>query len=374
MTISLFETAAEMEADGSLAGLCMAALAREGTQAFIANAASRPALLRVGDRRFPVTIDDGGLGFSYVSSPHSAYVLYAREEMDMVGMRRGRWLAGAALAVLDGLLQAARINRAVHLDNWLLSTNLHDGWDGETLADMRRVLAQRFPSHFLILRSLDAWSSPVLLEAAREDGWILLPARQVWVVDDLARDWKPRNAHGNDRRAVARSGLIMEDVGQLAEHDCERIAQLYAMLYIGKYSQLNPVFTARFIAFTQQTGLFTYRVARAPSGQIMAVAGMLAKGGIMTPPVVGYDTSRPKQEALYRIACYMFSDWAMVRGLRLHGSAGAAEFKRLRGAKGVIEYMAIHGGHLGAARQAPVRLLARVLESLVVPLMRRQGW
>ena len=86
------------------------------------------------------------------------------------------------------------------------------------------------------------------------------------------------------------------------------------------------------------------------------------------------ETSLQVVEALYRIACYMFSDWAMVRGLRLHGSAGAAEFKRLRGAKGVIEYMAIHGGHLGAARQAPVRLLARVLESLVVPLMRRQGW
>ena len=374
MTISLVETPEAMEADGTLEGRYMAALAREGTDAFIANAVSRTALLRSGGLSLPVTIDDGGLGRSYVSSPHSAYVLYGRREMDLVGLRRGRGPAGVALALLDGLLRAARINRAVHLDNWLLPTNLHDGWTGDNLPDIRRFLAHRYPSHFLILRSLDLWSSPALLEAAREDGWMLLPARQVWVVEDLAREWKPRNAHGNDRRAVARSGLTIEDVSRLSVGDCGRIAELYAMLYIGKYSALNPVFTARFIAFTQETGLFTFRVAREASGRIMAVAGMLARGGIMTPPVVGYDTSRPRREALYRIACYMFTDWAMARGLRLHGSAGAADFKRLRGAKGVIEYMAVHGGHLSAARQAPVRLLARLLEHYVVPLMKREGW
>ncbi len=68
-----------MTRDGSLAGRYAAALAREGAPALVANATSRPMLMRLGDHSLPVTVDDGGYGRSYVSSPHSAYVLYARE-------------------------------------------------------------------------------------------------------------------------------------------------------------------------------------------------------------------------------------------------------------------------------------------------------
>jgi hypothetical protein len=370
----LIEAADDMEAVGSTAGRIAAALAREGTQAFIANATSRMMLAQSDLHSLPVSVDDGGYGRSYVASPHSAYVLYAREEMDIVGLAKGRRLATTALGVLDALLRAARINRAVHIDNWLLSTNLHGDWDGAGLAEIRRLLAERFPTHFLILRSLDAWSCPRLLQAARDDGWMLLPARQVWVVDDLAREWQPRNNFANDRRALAKSGLTIEDAGPFDAADRARIAELYEMLYVQKYSGLNPVFTPDFIALTQTTGLLHYRVARDPVGRIMAVAGMLARGQVMTPPVVGYDITRPRTDALYRVASFLFSEWAMERGLKLHGSAGAADFKRRRGARGVIEYMAVHAGHLDIGRRTAVRLLARQLERFVAPMMQKEGW
>lgn len=373
MTPQLVDPAALAGAT-SLAARYVAALAREGTPALIANATSRAMLLRQGGREFPVTIDDGGHGRSYVASPHSAYVLYAREEMAIVGMRRGRRAASAALALLDRLLRAARLNHAVHLDNWLLSTNLHGDWDGAGLPAIRTALAGRFPDHFVILRSLDGWSCPTLLAAARADGWVLLPARQIWVVDDLARDWRPRNDHGNDRRALARSGLVIEEPTSIGAADAARIAELYHMLYVGRYSALNPVFTPAFIAFSAETGLLRYRLAREPGGRIMAVAGMLVRDGILTPPVVGYDTSRPQREALYRIASYLFCDWALERGLALHGSAGAADFKRKRGAHGVIEYMAVHAGHLSRSRRAALALLAQLLDRVAVPMMRSQGW
>ncbi|MDR2858741.1 MAG: hypothetical protein LBV50_13000, partial [Novosphingobium sp.] len=277
---ALVTDAAELARDESPAGRYAATFAREGTAALIANAGSQPMLLRHGGRSFPVTVDDGGFGRSYVASPHSAYVLYAREEMAIVGMRRGRRVTGAALALLDRMLRAARFNHAVHLDNWLLSTNLHGNWDGAGLPAIRATLAERFPDHFVILRSLDVWSCPALLDAARADGWVMLPARQVWVVDDLARDWLPRSNHGNDRRALARSGLIVETPERIDAGDAARIAELYHMLYIGRYSALNPVFTARYVAFTAETGLLRYRIAREPGGRIMAVAGMLARNGI----------------------------------------------------------------------------------------------
>jgi hypothetical protein len=370
----LIESAQAMADEGSPAGRYMAALTEGGVARFIANAASRPMLLVLGTRALPVTVDDGGYGRSYVASPHSAYVLYAREEVDIVGMTRGRAAARAALATLDLLLRAADVNRAVHIDNWLLSTNLHDGWDGAELPAIRRLLAERFPRHLLILRSLDTWSASSLLEAARSDGWILVPARQIWVVDDLARDWLPRNNHGNDRRALVASGPTVDMPAAFSDAEAARVAELYRLLYIARYSRLNPDFTPDFIRMTQQVGLFAYRVARDADGRIMAVTGMLTRGGLLTPPVVGYDTARLQREGLYRIASWMFCDHALAKGLRLHGSAGAADFKRRRGAHGEIEYMAVHAGHVSAGRRAVIRALAGLLETWLVPMMRREGW
>ena len=372
MSLALIDTPAQMR--GSAPAAYAAALAEAGTARWIANAGSRLLLARCAGHDLPITLDEGGYGLSYVANPHSAYALYARREIELVGLQRGRMAAVAGVGLLDRLLRAADVARICHIDNWLLSTNLHGGWRGEGLGELRRALAARFPGHFLALRSLDAWSSPELLEAARADGWILLPARQIWVVDDLASDWRPRNNAANDRRALARSGLSIERARALSPADAARIAELYSLLYVAKYSPLNPVFTADFVALTQRLGLIDYRLARAADGQIMAVAGMLVRDGVMTPTVVGYDTARPASEALYRIACYLFCEAAEQAGWRLHGSAGAADFKRARGAHGVIEYMAVQADHLSAARRAVVRGLAAALQRWAVPMMQKEGW
>jgi len=345
-----------------------------GAPAMVTNVATRLSTMEVAGRTMPVTVDDGAIGGSYVCSPHSAYVLYARAELDLVG---AGWVSGparAALAGLDRLLRAARINRIVHLDNMLLSTNLHGGWRGEGVQAARRALAEAHPDHLLGIRSVDGWSAPGLGEALAADGWILVPSRQIWVVDDLARDWLPRNSHGNDRRLVARSPLVLSDLDRVEAGDSERIAELYAMLYVGKYSPLNPILTPLFVRASARSGMIAYRVARGGDGRIMAVAGMWERGGVMTPPVVGYDTSRPQGEGLYRIACWMFMERALEAGWRLHGSAGAGHFKRLRGARGVIECNAYHAAHLSSGRRRAVEGLALLLRRLAVPMMVRKGW
>lgn len=372
MRVELREAAALAD-EPSLAGRYVAALGAD-VRRHVANVASEVRLLTLGDQALPVTIDDGGYGRSYVASPHSAYVLYARREIDLVGLKAGRGIVRAGIGGLDRVLRAADVNRVVQLDNWLLSTNLHGAWDGAGLAEARRLLTDAFPGHFLAVRSLDAWSSPALLEAARRDGWILLPARQIWVVDDLERDWRPRNNYANDRRALAASGLTVEPAGPFDHASAERVAELYRLLYVDRYSPLNPVFTAEYVRLTQAIGLIDYQVARAADGRIMAVSGALVRDGVLTPPVVGYDTTAPRGDALYRIASWMFCRRALSEGLRLHGSAGAADFKRRRGARGEIEYMAIYAAHLSPARRAAVRGLAAALETLAVPMMRKQGW
>ena len=309
-------------ADPSLAAQYVRALAEHGPQALITNAASQPYVMTYGEHSFPITLEDGEFGHTYVTSPHSAYVLYARDEIDIIGMRAGRTAAKGVLGVLDALLRSLRLNRTVHLDNWLLSTNLHGEWQGEGLHEMRKVLTDRFPDRFVILRSLDAWSCPALLEAARRDGWVLLPSRQIWVTDDLRRDWKKRNNTQNDRRALKKSGFSVDEPESLTLAEAERIAQLYYQLYVGRYSAINPIFTPRFIETAARIGLLHFRLVRAVDGTILAASGMRSAGGIATVPLLGYDLGRPQTEGLYRIASYLATDWAMERGLRFNGSAG----------------------------------------------------
>lgn len=361
-------------ASDTLAASYVARLASDGTRELVTNVASRLLLLGSGPFDLPVTVDDGTLGHSYVSSPHSAYVLYARDEIALLGLGRMRFAAEAVLTTLSALLRTMRLNRAVHLDNWLLSTNLHGTWDGAGLAQMRALLSARFPDHFLIIRSLDPWTCPALLDAVRHDGWTLLPARQIWVTDDLAAQWLPRGQTRADAKALRRSGLQTEQAHNLSERDCERIADLYHQLYVGRYSAINPIFTPDFIQAAATIGLLTFLVARDGQGEIMAFSALRSAGGVGTVPLMGYDMTRPQSEGLYRIASYMAAEAAMNAGLRFHGSAGAAEFKRSRGARGVIEYMAVDARHLPAPRRAGLTLLAAGLNAFMKPMLERNGW
>lgn len=364
----------DLAADGSLAARYIAALRADGPARLIANAVCEPLLMRHGELRLPVMIGDGTYGHTYVASPHSAYVLYAIDELDIVEMRAGRTIARAVLGVMDMIFRALQLNQTVQLDNWLLSTNLHGHWKGEGLSAMRRVLTRRFPGHYPVIRSLDPWSCPDLLSAARADGWMLMPARQIWVTDDMKAQWKKRNNSQNDRRALKKSGLRVEEPEAINDDDAMRIADLYFQLYIGRYSGLNPRFTPHFVMESARSGLLEYRLARAENGTIMAVAGMRVAGDIATVPLLGYDLSRPRSEALYPIASYLASHWAYEKGLRCNGSAGAGHFKQLRGASGEIEYMAIYAHHLPLAKRAGLQALAQALDAIMVPMLRKQGW
>ncbi len=348
-------------------------VARRGPAAMIANVRTRWLALRSGQRIFPVTANDGEAGDSYVCLPHTAYALYGRAELDLVDV--GAWapLFRLLIGLAGRALLAAGLNRIVNLDNWLVSTNLHGDWAGEDLPEIRRQLQRHFPGHIIALRSLDAWSSPALIDAARGDGWLLVPSRQIWVTDDLERQWRRRDSTKRDFRVLRRSGLTVEEIGHMSDGDAARIAELYHRLYVGKYSALNPIFTPAYIAMTHRCGMLRYRVARSPAGAIQAVAAVWQRGGVLTTPIVGYDTEQPQSAGLYRIACCLLSEMAVESGARLHGSAGAGDFKRSRGARGEIEYWAMHVGHLPPGRRAAVAALRFLLDRLAVPMMKRRG-
>jgi len=349
------------------------AFAAHGSTALIANLRTRVLGLATGDRVLPVTVNDAEYGDAYVCLPHSAYALYAKAELGIVDA--GPW--APALGVLadaaGAVMRAGRINRIVHVGNWMLSTNLHGGWRGEEIPAIREAVTVAFPDHLIAVRSLNPWSDPALCEAFRADGWRLLPARQVWVTDDLDRDWAPRRDTRRDLALFDRTSYRFDPLETLQPGDSERIALLYDLLYRGRYSSLNPAFTPAFVEMSHRSGFLQYAGLRGRDGVLDAVVGSLVRDGVLTTPVVGHDTARPQDCGLYRLASVLFARMAAERGARLNGSAGAADFKRNRGARAQVEYTAVWSRHLPAPRRALIAGLQGVLDKVAVPLMRERG-
>lgn len=344
-----------------------------GAPPLIANLRTRVMGARYGERILPLTINEAEYGDAYVCLPHTAYALYAKAELKIEAVGPAAWPLGLLADGLGALMKGARLNRVVHLDNWMLSTNLHGGWRGQGVSDLRALLVDAFPGRLLAVRSINSWSDPALSQALVADGWRLLPSRQIYVTDDLGRDWAPRRDTRRDLRLLARSSLAVDELATLGPGDAQRIADLYGMLYLGRYSRLNPAFTPAYVEMTHRHRIFDYRGLRDRDGRLAAVVGCFTRDGLLTTPIVGYDTTRPASEGLYRMASVLLAQMALERGARLNGSAGAAGFKRNRGARPVVEYTAYFTRHLSPPRRAVVGGMETLLNRAVVPFMAARG-
>ena len=346
---------------------------RLGSQALIANLRTTVLGLKYGERIFPVTVNEAEYGDAYVCLPHTAYSLYAKAELALVDA--GPWTPALALLAdaVGRLMRSAALNRIVHLNNWLLSTNLQGGWSGEGLDEICELLVRRYPDHVIAVRSLNRWSDDALFERFEQSGWTMLPSRQIYVTDDLERDWLTRRDTRRDLALLSATDYRIDRLEALRPGDSDRIAELYAMLYLDRYSTLNPAFTAAFIEMTHRERIFDYRGLRDAHGVLAAIVGCFVRADVLTTPIVGYDTARPVSESLYRMASALLAKEARERGLRLNGSAGAPDFKRHRGAHPMVEYTAYFVSHLSRYRQTVVGAMAGLLNRIAVPLLAERG-
>ena len=91
----------------------------------------------------------------------------------------------------------------------------------------------------------------------------------------------------------------------------------------------------------------------------------------MTTPVFGYDTAVPQEIGLYRMLSAVLLRQSAEEGCLLHESAGAAQFKRNRGATAEIEYSAVYDRHLPFYRRMGWAMLSPLLNRVGVPIMKK---
>lgn len=349
----------------------VAAFATSGSDVYIRNLQTSVTLHRWGDALLPMTVNDGAPASTFVCSPWVGYVDYTKEELTRFPNPA---LAPVLTAVVDGvaqLLKYADVNRIVHINNWMTSTCLVLDLDVDLVTAQTRDLVARFPDHFLAIRSLTKRHQPGLMAALDREGWILLPSRQIFIVDDINTQLNRRRDLKRDDALWRESHFSCEAPETMSRTDAERMAQLYALLYLEKYSWLNPVYTPDFIVMSHDIGLIRYLVCRDADGVIQSFGGMHHLGRHGTMPLLGYNTALDQSLGLYRLAFHAGTRYAAQHRLKFNMSSGAAGFKMSRGATAEIEYTAFYLRHLPFGRRFPVRLLGAVAHWVGVPLLKR---
>ncbi|MGI9332783.1 MAG: hypothetical protein ACR2RL_06445 [Gammaproteobacteria bacterium] len=308
---------------------------------------------------------------SYVCSPYTAYVSYSREELPKVGNIALERVLGALIGAVGLALDRCRIDDVVFVNNWLLSTNLYPRWDCAGLDELTALCAARWPGHAVAFRSLNSWTNAPLIERLLCAGYFLVPSRQVYLFDGREGAFARRSNTRADLKLLDRDDCEIVEHDNLNATHCDRFEALYRMLYLEKYTPLNPQYTAEFMRAGLETRWLHFTALRGPGGELDGVLGTFEVDGVLTAPIVGYDTRKPRALALYRRLMALVLREALDRSLLLNLSSGASGFKRLRGGQAAVEYTAVYTRHLPPARQAAWRGLAAVVNRIGLPILTR---
>jgi Acetyltransferase (GNAT) domain len=323
------------------------------------------------ERRVPVSVNGSEPDNTWICSPHTAYARYSIEELARL---RRPWITmplSGLCRLLGSYFWRARLDDAVVVNNWLLSTNLYPDCEPHALRGWLNEALDRWPRHAIWFRSLNTRYTPEWLNELSKLGFKMIPSRQVYLYDRIdANSKSPQNLR-RDLDLLRGSAIIQTNAHAWRVPDFERAAELYSLLYIEKYSRLNPQYTASYLHAWHDAGLLELTGFRNESGSLVAVLGTFTIGTTITAPIVGYDTRQPVSTGLYRLLMALVYEHAARSRQRINLSAGAAHFKRLRGGIGAIEYSAVYDRHLPRRRRAALSFLSSLTTRIGVPFMRR---
>lgn len=308
----------------------------------------------------------------YVVSLYSMMITYSKDELVKIDSRSQRLFASTLIRIFEKLLLKMEIDKSLIINNYLLSTNFFSkAVQNSSLAPLSQSLISQYPEHLQIIRCVNQAHNPQLFETLKKEDWRPLVSRQVYLFDSLERSMKHQNFK-RDRKLLESSDFIfvkpdLEDITAF-----ENAEALYNQLYLQKYSVHNVQFKALYLQELVRHKLIHLRLLLdVKKGLYVGVVGMMGEDGIITAPLVGYDTSTSPQDAHYRRIIAYILEYGLTRGYRVNLSSGAPEFKKLRGATAALEYMFIKSDHLSFGRRVLFKTLEQIANHFYGPLLKR---
>ncbi|QID17312.1 GNAT family N-acetyltransferase [Nitrogeniibacter mangrovi] len=353
-------------------GEWLARAGRDGAGVWLDNARGAVHTLEDDGHSLSLVLADDDPGTSYVASLISAWPRYGCDEARRHLPLPARPAASLALGPLAALMRAGRLHRAAFVGNELVSTNLLPDLSADAWRRVRDAAIALAPARPLVLRNVcEAIRSglPARLERA---GWLLVPARTVYLCDPADPAVRRRNNNKNDARLLKREDVRFVSPEAIVPADLPALRALFRQLFMERHSALNPDFSDAFFELCRTRRYLELHGLR-HDGRWVGVVGFLHRHGWLTTPLLGYDLSAPRELGLYRRLMAHGQRAALACGARLHLSAGAGEFKRSRGGEPVLEFTALYVAHLPRGPRAAATAFAATLARLAPPVLRRFG-
>ncbi|RAL26223.1 GNAT family N-acetyltransferase [Thermoflavimicrobium daqui] len=346
---------------------------QKGTKTFINNVQTELQLLQVGSLVLPITINQKEYENSYVVSPYTHYISYAKEELRNLKKYWLSLLLQPPLSGLDYYLRACHFNQVVIVNNWLVSTNLYPTLTTQQVESITSFLTTKFPNHAILFRSVNEHYPNGQVEIFLNHHYLAIPSRQVYFYDPAQQsnlNSKTRWLLNRDKKLLEQSDYRVIEATEIPEKNLPRLIELYNLLYLKKYSLYNPQFQLSYLIHAiQEKFLHVYALQK--NEQIDGMIGFFIQNQSMTTPFFGYDIHLSQKLGLYRMLSSLLVQKAHEHQLLLHQSSGAASFKRCRGAYPALEYTMAYVEHLPKFQQQAWRGLSRILQKLAVPLLRK---
>lgn len=356
--------------EGQYARAFLSPLIQRGVANYIENVQTDLRVLIVGDTVLPITINEAEYENSYVCSPYSYFISYARDSLDVLSQA---WLCNLMDRLLGGLgraLQQFHCNKVVVVNNWLYSTNLYPQLEPHQLKQIVQFLQHAFPNHAIVFRCIDPYTNPTCYYTLQQMSCEYIATRQIFFIRPDKSSLSETRLFKSDVKLLNKCEYEIIGNDQLTEEDIPRLLKLYRDLYIEKYSQLNPKFNESFLQLMLKHHLLNFRALK-KDGRIDGIVGYVERNGTMYCPFFGYDGDVPKEKSLYRLLSTVLMLEAYERRLLFHQSSGASMFKTIRKAQACIEYTAVFYNHLKLQRHLPWIMLKNLYNSVGMIYMKR---
>ncbi len=359
---------ADPEIIDTMADRFAAIFADTTSQALIRNLDAEIGVMECKNWRFPFTLASSGHSKNcYFCSATTTYIDYALDEAR--SLRGARTASSMAIRACAPLVRATGLDCQVQINNWLLSTNPMPRLSASTACALRDQVLERFGNRAIVIRSLNEINDAETIRGLSQAGFKMLAARRIYIANPTGD--KPRRDAKRDATLLRETTLQRVSGDEFGPADFARCEDLYSQLYLEKYTRLNPQYTAHFLRDLHQKRVVTLSGLRGANGDLQAFTGVFENHGVLVQPFVGYDLQRPQSDGLYRMLMAIGREQAYARGLILNMSAGAAAFKRNRGARPAIEYNAVYVGHLPRRNRVATTILQAALNRIGIPLIKR---
>jgi hypothetical protein len=348
-----------------------ATLARGGLQVAIPNLSARLGAADVDGRTIPFLVSIDGGGRCYLASFTRTFVDGGADALAKSNSRALKLLA-PAVNLGGPFTRAVGLDEHVVLNGNLFATCAADSWTGLDVAEITRAFADRYPAKAIWVRGLVDRVHGTLIKRLEAQGYLIVPARPVEILDPTPADWKPSSNLRKDIKKLGRlEGLAPFVGGPFSAADFETMARLCRLATVQRHSPLMPHYSAAF--FAACAGWADCRIVglRDNSGAIRGFANVVVGQDMIACGTIGYDLQDEHAREIYPALNTLEMQQAIELRRPYNIGFGAIEYKRVRGAVPAMEMGAFHLRHLPGLRRHSWQAALATVKIMAGPVARR---